>query len=395
MRRQVAIAIAVQLAIAGATTAVKLQAGRDDTDIYFRYATLSLEGRVPYRDFRVEYPPLALPLFLVPAVVSRDVGVFKVAFGLEMLVFNAATVWLVAAHAEKQGRTAVRRALIRYTILYLLLSRLIVLRYDAATMFVGFAASCWWFSGHSGRGGVAAALGTLMKVYPATVALVAAPWDLARKSSRGRGLAAFIGALTLGVLAWVAIGTPRGVGESLGYQLGRGFEYGSLYSGAQMLAAKAVGAEIAVVRDHAAWASVTPWSPALLRWVLPIQASAILAVCGVFYRRGLSDGIRYSAAAILAFIVTGKVFSPQYLIWLLPFLAMLEGPIARRAYWIFVAGCAATLIAPATPGWYPRTSAIVVMAYNVKNALFLALLLILTLGPVPEGTPSHRPIAAG
>jgi hypothetical protein len=385
--RPVLIAVAVQLAITAATTAVKLRAGRDDTDIYFRYATLMREGKAPYRDFRVEYPPLALPLFLAAAFASRDVTGFRITFAVEMLLFNAATVWLVAAWVEKTLREDhVRLRLARYTVLYLLLARLMVSRYDAATMFVGFAASTWWFAGRRAQGGIAAGLGILMKVYPAVVAMLAAPWDLTlRAQPRGRGLAAFIATVSVGSLTWLATGGPHGVAESLGYQLSRGFEYGSLYSGVQMLAAKAVGAEIAVVRDHAAWSSVTPWSPRLLPLVLPIQMTAILTVCGVFCRRGMLEGVRFSGAAILAFIITGKVFSPQYLIWLLPFIVVLEGPIALRAFWIFAAGCAATLIAPALTGWFTRTSAAVILAYNIKNVIFLALLVVWTFGPGSAG----------
>lgn len=385
--RPVLVAVVAQVAMTAAMTAVKVRAGRDDADIYFRYATLMREGQVPYRDFRVEYPPLALPLFLVAALASHDVASFKFAFGVEMLIFNAATVWLVARWADRRrvGHD-VRLPLVRYTFLYLFLSRLLVLRYDAATTFLGFAAATWWFSGRGRRGGLAAALGTLMKVYPAAIAIVAVPWDLVRPgSSRGRGLAAFLISMTLGSLAWLAVGGPRGVAESLGYQLGRGFEFGSLYSGVQMLAAKAVGAEIAVVRDHAAWASVTPWSPQLLRIVLPVQAATILLVCTVFVRRGMTEGVRFSSAAILAFIIAGKVFSPQYLIWLLPFIAVLERPIARRAFWLFAAGCAATLIAPALTAWYPRTEAVVILAYNIKNALFVALLAVLTFSHTTDG----------
>src|SRR5262249_39816946 len=143
---------------------------------------------------------------------------------------NAATAWLVAEWVERtRGRDHVRLRLYRYTALYLFLSRLMVSRYDAATMFVGFAASTWRFSGRRRQGGLAGAVGTLMKVYPAVIAMVAAPWDLARPGpSRGLGLAAFITALAIGSLAWVATGGPHGVAESLGYQLGRGFEFGSL-----------------------------------------------------------------------------------------------------------------------------------------------------------------------
>jgi hypothetical protein len=221
-----------------------------------------------------------------------------------------------------------------------------------------------------------------MKVYPAVVALVAAPADLSEpRRTRGWGLAAFAATILVGSMGWLAIGGRPGVSESLGYQLGRGFEFGSLYSGLQMLAAKASGVEIDVVRDHAAWSSVTSWTPRLLPLALPIQAATLLVVGGVFVRRGMKEGVRYSGAAILAFVVTGKVFSPQYLIWFMPFIAVLERPIARRASWLFAAGCAATLIAPALTGWFPRTAGAVILAYNVKNALFLALLAILVFGP--------------
>src|SRR6185312_5828868 len=105
----------------------------------------------------------------------------------------AATAWIVASWVERtQGPGRVRERLVWYTVSYLLLSRLMVSRYDAAPMLLAFAASTWWFSGHRGRGGIAAALGTLMKVYPAVIALVAATWDLTGPPRpRGRGLMAF------------------------------------------------------------------------------------------------------------------------------------------------------------------------------------------------------------
>ncbi len=387
----VLIAVAVQLLLTAASAAGKLRLGSEDTDIYARYAALIRAGKVPYRDFRVEYPPLALPLFVLPYLLAPGGDGYRVAVAVEMLIFNAATVWLVAAWVERQqGRDRVRNRLAWYTLFYLLLSRLIVSRYDAAAMFVGFAASCCWFSGRTGLGGATAAFGTLLKVYPAVVAVVATPFDLSRTGrQRGRGALAFATVMLLGSLAWLALGGARGVTESLGYQLGRGFEFGSLYSGVQMLAAKVAGVEIQVVRDHAAWSSITPWTDRWLPLVLPIQAATILLVVGVFVRRGMRDGVRYSGAAILAFIITGKVFSPQYLLWLLPYVAVVEGPIARRACWLFASGCGATLVGPALIGSFPRTSAAVILTYNAKNALFLGLLVILTFGP--EATSARNP----
>jgi hypothetical protein len=388
----VLVVISIQSLLVLAMTRAMLSVGSEDTDVYYHYVTMLLAGRVPYRDFSVEYPPLALTLFLVPALVGRSLAGFKLAFAVEMLVFNAATACLVAGWVERrQGISRVRSRLAWYTVFLVLLSRLVVCRFDAAPMFAAFAASVWWFSGRDRLGGVAAGIGALLKVYPALMAVVAAGWDLTRsRARRGTGLAGFSLTVMLGAAAWLVLGGTRGVTESLRYQLGRGFEYGSLYSGVQMLAAKVVGAEIHIVRDHAAWSSVTAWSPHMAPLVFPLQAAAILMVCGVFTHRGMTEGVRYCGAAVLAFIIMGKVFSPQYLIWLIPFVAVLEGSLARPGCWVFAASCAATLLGPGSVAYFPRTSIWVILAYNVKNALFLALFILMTFGPRGDG-PGRAP----
>src|SRR5207302_5324569 len=70
-----------------------------DTPVYQRYGDAIVAGRVPYKDFTVEYPPAALPAFAVPSLIvssgaSRDS--YDRAFGLLMAICGAAAVALVA-----------------------------------------------------------------------------------------------------------------------------------------------------------------------------------------------------------------------------------------------------------------------------------------------------------
>ena len=389
-------AVAAQVAMAAMTNLDKLAAPAadrpvkvEDTDLYHRYATMALVGgRVPYRDFAVEYPPLSLPLFLLPRLVAADLRGYKLAFAAEMLLFNAATVLLVARRVGlHEGEDRVAARLGWYTLYLLILSRFLVSRYDAAPMFLGFLASTAWAPGRGGLGGLAASLGAMTKGYPALVAALGSARDLSGPGAgRWRGLAAFALASALGGLAWLALAGPGGLRRSLEYHGGRGFEYGSVYSGAQMLAAKAAGAEVAISRDHASFSSITPWTPGLLAMATPIQVAALLAVGVATLRRGGGeDLVRPSAAAVLAFVVSGKVFSPQYLLWLVPFVAALGGPIGPRARRIFAAGCAATLLAPSALNFLPRTSLWVILGFNLKNALFLWLLAVLVLGRAGGG----------
>ena len=65
----------------------------------------------------------------------------------------------------------------------------------------------------------------------------------------------------------------------------------------------------------------------------------------------MAEGPRYSAAAVLAFIVFGKVLSPQYLIWLFPFLAVLDGRTGSLARKIFLLACLTTAMFYPGPGF--------------------------------------------
>ena len=85
---------------------------------------------------------------------------------------------------------------------------------------------------------------------------------------------------------------------------------------------------------------------------------------------------------MLGLIITGKVFSPQYLIWLMPFITVLDGPVASRGRRLFAAVCATTVLAAGCLNYLARTSVWVILPYNVRNVPIPAWLwLWLTFGP--------------
>ena len=62
-----------------------------DWPTYRRYGTAIVDhGRVPYRDFAVEYPPGALPVFVVPAPFAD----YASAFGWLMAACGVALSWV-------------------------------------------------------------------------------------------------------------------------------------------------------------------------------------------------------------------------------------------------------------------------------------------------------------
>jgi hypothetical protein len=358
----------------------------DDVEIYYDYATRALQGRIPYRDFAVEYPILAFPLFVLPRLVARTFDAYKPAFALEMLAFDALAVGLLARHiATAEGPDRVLRRLGWYTLCFAALGPLTVSRFDLAPMAIGFAAALAWFSGRNRLGGLAAAVGTLVKLAPGAVAAPALVWEASRlRASRLRGMAIFVATLAIGLAGWAALAGGR-LGDSLGYHLGRGLEIGSIYSGALIVAAKATGVTPGRDFNHKSEELLTPWSARVAAGAPAVQAAALLVVMWRFRRSGMRDGLRYAGAAVLAFAATGKVLSPQYVIWPLPMIAALGGPTGRWARPLFLAAClATTAVYPWSFMGLIRFMPLAVLILNVRNALLLAVLAVLVFGPESE-----------
>jgi hypothetical protein len=96
--------------------------------------------------------------------------------------------------------------------------------------------------------------------------------------------------------------------------------------------------------------------------------------------RGKLDVVQSFIALLLVFIVAGKVFSPQYLIWLMPLLAYAS---SLDLIWLFWWGSISLLTTIIYPYLYTRTTNILhvqnvpgfVQAVAVRDALFLLITL--------------------
>ena len=142
-----------------------------DTIEYHRYGLAVMDGRLPYRDFRLEYPPGALPVFVLPALGRPGFDLYDHEFQVLMALCGigallAMTVALRALHASAE-RTAA--ALAFAALAPLVLGSVILYRYDlwpAALTVAGLAAV---LSGRGRLGFGAFGLGVAAKVFPAVV----------------------------------------------------------------------------------------------------------------------------------------------------------------------------------------------------------------------------------
>jgi hypothetical protein len=140
-----------------------------------------------------------------------------------------------------------------------------------------------------------------------------------------------------GVVPWLAL-SPHGVWESVHAQLGRGLHAESL--GASVLLA---GDRLGVYRAHVVKTTHAAVSrdlagdlPDAFGYATSVlAAAAVVAVWLVFYRRRDRLEVAF-AAAIAGVLAFAKVLSPQYLVWLIPFVPF----VGLAAVALFVAALA-------------------------------------------------------
>jgi len=303
-----------------------------DTDAYAAYGrALVLHGRIPYRDFYDEYPPGSVPLFALPALIwnAHYVLVFKLLMAACAVAFTACSAWIL----RRLGLGPLRLAPI--VLAPALMGPVFLNRYDPVPALLGSLALIGLLGARDRAPGALLGVGTALKLYPAVVLPLAV--------RRTRSVVTFgrwyVKAVVVLVLPFFVL-APGGVGYSLWTQLKRHLQIESLGSSI-LLAGSKLGLH------HEGWIKGKPGSidlggdAANAVGTLSTVAAVILvlAVAREYWRGPDDDGrlVTAFAAAITAFVVFGKVLSPQYLTWLVPLVPLAPGRKGRAAAVVFFA----------------------------------------------------------
>jgi uncharacterized membrane protein len=323
-----------------------------DTPVYENYGAAVDSGKVPYRDFALEYPPGALPVFVLPALGGARSDTFRVRFEALMAFLGEVMVVCVAAAlvALGAGRRWLLAGLGFAALAPVLLGPVVLSRFDLWPAALTAAALAGLVAGRVRAGHVALGAAVAAKLYPAVLVPIALVY-VWRK--RGRREALVCGALLLAVLAVAFIPflilAPHGLVDSLWKQASRPLQIESLGAGILLVSHHVFGTGVTMESGHGSQnlAGTGPNVLAVVQSVL--QAAAVIAVW-ILFARGPATRTRLvcaSAAALVAFVALGKVLSPQFLVWLIPVIPLIRG---RRGL------TAATLLAAAlvlTQLWFP------------------------------------------
>ena len=341
--------------------APRLGEASKDIAIYRRAGEAILAGRVPYRDFFIEYPPGSLPTFVPPALFSSSREAYASLFASEMALVLVAALLLTAYAARSLGRPWPLFPAAVFAAGALLLYPVAVTRYDAVVALTLAATAALCSSpafGRSSAMGTAAfvaawaslGIGVAAKLVPALVTI-----PLALVSGRGegersfgrvarsatRGFVVFFGVVVAFFLPAFLFGGGDFV-KSFSYHTDRGLQLESL--GASVLLK--LGYVEGVFLEFGAYDVQGRGVDLLNSMSLPVTGVLLILTAVIAYREYREDRFgpeqfpRFAAAFVLALLLGSKVLSPQYVIWLLPLVPLSAGGVWGLGAWaVFLAVC--------------------------------------------------------
>jgi hypothetical protein len=346
-----------------------------DVPLYQSFGDRMRDGEVPYRDFRVEYPPGSLVAFLLPSLTASDgtpvyepelngaAREYARGFAALMTALLATTVACTAVSLRALGATvgAAAGALGLVAAVPLLLGELALTRFDALPVALTAAFLAALLVGRPRFAGVALGLAVATKLYPLLLLPLGVAFVLRRRGRREAWLIGGITAATIAVtiLPFVAL-APGETWFSIRAQLTRGLQVESvpgnlviaLGVAADKLGLGALGTGVAEggtgdVRS----ADVTGGLGEVVGVVGGLAAAAIVVAIWVAASRrrdaDAADLVRDCAAVVAAQLALGRVLSPQFVLWLVPFVPLVAGRRGRVASILLVVALVATHV------WFP------------------------------------------
>ena len=392
---------AVVVLLSALTPASALFPNQADVLLYYQNAQHLVGGQRPYLDFALEYPPLALVPMVVPYLAwpfgEPSFETYARLFALQNGCLAAAAGIAIAWLAGRPGSDATpTRALSVWALLAVVAVPYLAWRLEASAAALAVAGVALAVARRPAAAGAVLAVGTLVKVFPIALVPVLVAWSLAR-GARGEAAHLVVALVVVGASVMGIVAALVGIEPALAfvrYQQDRLVQVESVAASVALVGHVAWGSPVEIVHGFDSVQVVAPGMDAFLavQALLAIGSSALVAILAFVRlrdeRRAWGDATVASlcvflVAAVGVLLATNKVFSVQYVAWLLPFAALL----ARRPVAVVAAMTALSLVIhPVNYAGLINLDPAMVMVLAARNAILVALVILLLHGRRPMAT---------
>jgi len=305
----------------------------DVARVYFPYADELFRGSIP----EMEYPPFALVFFAIPRLFASTPLGYEIAFSAEVFVFFMAGLIVIGKLAKRYHQSQ-HMAMLVYAALMLMLIEFVLDRYDIFPAILTLLSFYCLVTKRYAWAFALLSIATMSKLYPVVLfPIYLVPFFFNRDWKNVlKGAGVFIITALLIVLPFVLLDSEAAF-HFLSYHMDRPLQVESFAASLIELASIVGLTDVWVEFGFGSDNLMGPWPDAVASYLLPLTLSVLAALYALHaymmsrLRKDKQDSennriIHLSGAvlvSLLAFILFGKVFSSQYLIWIVPFIALM------------------------------------------------------------------------
>ncbi len=361
--------------------------------LFFDFSSDIMHGQLPYRDFVLEYPPFALFFFILPRLFTAKYLTYAILYQTEVIIFLIIGLWIFYDISRRLDRQPWKLMTV-YTLGVLAIGPITGNQFDVfPAILVLLALYLFWLNRHIAAWAFLA-LATLTKIFPAVIAPLFLIYYLRNRQNRliWQGLLTFA-LVSLAILLPFLIISPTSLWSLYEYHAQRGIQIETTYSSAFTLAHLLGWVNVKASFNFGAWNIVGAPENVIAGVSTFLLLIFLVSTYWYVYFRNHSGQINimtlgtYSFLIILIVLITSKILSPQYLIWLVPLLPLVVGKW-RYAVWVMfpIAGALTYVLFPHIYRQLINftTTAIIVLAIRNLLLILMALVTVLSLRTVQE-----------
>jgi len=301
--------------------------------VYFPYADTLAHGGIP----EMEYPQFALVFMAIPRIFASTPLGYNIAFVAEVFVFFMIGLVVIGKLAKRYYQSQ-RKMMLIYTILMMLMFEFVVDRYDIFPAVLTLTSLYLFVTKKYMWAFVLLSVAMMTKLYPAVLLpIYLFPFIINRDWSNAlKGGGVFVAVAALIILPFLILDHGSAL-HFLSYNMDRPLQIES--TPASFIA---VGSILGLTGTSIGFSfgsdnMMGSWPDAVAPYMMPLMLLAVIAVYFIHVyillrlRKEGQDNENNRMVflggavllSILVFIIFGKVFSSQYLIWIIPFVVFM------------------------------------------------------------------------
>ncbi|MDR0309796.1 MAG: DUF2029 domain-containing protein [Candidatus Methanoplasma sp.] len=301
---------------------------------YFPYADELMRGSMP----ETEYPPFALVFFALPRLFADTAFGYNIMFVAEAVVFFIIGL-VVTGKLAKRYNHSPNKAMLIYTIFMLLMLEFVVDRYDIFPVVLTLLSFYCFVTKRYVWAFVLLSIATMTKLYPAVLfPIYLIPFVMNRDWPNAlKGTCVFILVAALIVLPFALLWPDAGF-SFLTYHMDRPLHLESVAASFIHLTSVFGLNDVSIAFSYGSDNLIGPWPDTVASYLTPLMLMSLFLVYAFYtYRLSISRKEKYdnensrmvllgwaALLSLLAFITIGKVFSTQYIVWMIPFIVFMQ-----------------------------------------------------------------------